>query len=72
MAVRLLLNHSSFPLLSEETLGRLLTLNSVTGSKIQVAGWCMYVSVLWIIKAALCAFYVRLTVSQPLLDTGSK
>lgn len=35
----------------------------VSGSKVQVAGWCMYVTVLWVIKAALCAFYLRLTVS---------
>lgn len=34
----------------------------VGGSKIQVAGWVMYASVLWVIKAALCAFYFRLTV----------
>ncbi|KAL4731213.1 hypothetical protein ACLX1H_000175 [Fusarium chlamydosporum] len=33
----------------------------VGGSKIQVAGWVMYASVLWVIKAALCAFYFRLT-----------
>lgn len=35
----------------------------VGGSKIQVAGWCVYVSVIWSIKASLCAFYSRLTVS---------
>lgn len=35
----------------------------VSGSKIQVAGWCVYVSVLWVIKAAVCAFYLRLMVS---------
>jgi hypothetical protein len=34
----------------------------VGGSKIQVAGWVMYASVLWLVKAALCAFYFRLTV----------
>ncbi|RMJ16585.1 hypothetical protein BHE90_000011 [Fusarium euwallaceae] len=33
----------------------------VGGSKIQVAGWAMYASVLWVIKSALCAFYFRLT-----------
>ncbi|KAM5344433.1 hypothetical protein ACJ41O_012969 [Fusarium nematophilum] len=33
----------------------------VGGSKIQVAGWVMYASVLWVIKGALCAFYFRLT-----------
>lgn len=36
----------------------------VGGSKIQVAGWCVYVSVIWCIKASLCAFYSRLTVSS--------
>lgn len=39
----------------------------VGGSKIQVAGWCVYVSVIWSIKASLCAFYSRLTVSFPFL-----
>lgn len=34
----------------------------VGGSQIQVAGWCVYVSVIWSIKASLCAFYSRLTV----------
>ncbi|KAJ4128122.1 hypothetical protein NW768_008406 [Fusarium equiseti] len=33
----------------------------VGGSKIQVAGWVMYASVLWVVKTALCAFYFRLT-----------
>ncbi|KAF4454383.1 hypothetical protein F53441_3100 [Fusarium austroafricanum] len=33
----------------------------VGGSKIQIAGWIMYTTVLWIIKSALCAFYFRLT-----------
>ncbi|CAI6099809.1 unnamed protein product [Clonostachys chloroleuca] len=33
----------------------------VAGSKVQIAGWCMYASVLWAIKASLCAFYSRLT-----------
>ncbi|KAJ4256137.1 hypothetical protein NW762_009213 [Fusarium torreyae] len=33
----------------------------VGGSKIQVAGWIMYATVLWVIKSALCAFYFRLT-----------
>ncbi|CAJ0554786.1 Ff.00g132990.m01.CDS01 [Fusarium sp. VM40] len=35
----------------------------VGGSKIQVAGWTMYATVLWVIKSALCAFYFRLTAS---------
>ncbi|KAJ3508682.1 hypothetical protein NM208_g15786 [Fusarium decemcellulare] len=33
----------------------------VGGSKIQVAGWAVYATVLWVIKSALCAFYFRLT-----------
>ncbi|KAF5716884.1 integral membrane protein PTH11 [Fusarium globosum] len=33
----------------------------VGGSKIQIAGWIMYGSCLWVIKSALCAFYFRLT-----------
>ncbi|KAH8665495.1 hypothetical protein BGZ61DRAFT_538462 [Ilyonectria robusta] len=33
----------------------------IGGSKIQVAGWTMYATVLWVIKSALCAFYFRLT-----------
>ncbi|KAK7428205.1 hypothetical protein QQZ08_005271 [Neonectria magnoliae] len=33
----------------------------VGGSKIQIAGWTMYTTVLWVIKSALCAFYFRLT-----------
>jgi hypothetical protein len=36
----------------------------VAGSKIQVAGWPMYASVLWAIKVSLCAFYSRLTVGN--------
>jgi hypothetical protein len=39
-----------------------LSLHRVGGSKVQVAGWCVYVSVLWLVKASLCAFYARLTV----------
>lgn len=35
----------------------------VSGSKVQIAGWIMYAGVLWCIKASLCAFYSRLTVS---------
>ncbi|KAF5970074.1 integral membrane protein PTH11 [Fusarium bulbicola] len=33
----------------------------VGGSKIQIAGWTTYATVLWVIKSALCAFYFRLT-----------
>lgn len=34
----------------------------VNGSMTQVAGWCTYTFLLWTIKAAMCAFYLRLTV----------
>ncbi|GAB1319305.1 Rhodopsin domain-containing protein [Madurella fahalii] len=46
---------------------RLLDTNSeeyrlrVNGSKTQVAGWSTYTFLLWIIKAAMCIFYLRLT-----------
>ncbi|CEI63268.1 hypothetical protein FVEN_g194 [Fusarium venenatum] len=33
----------------------------VGGSKIQLCGWIIYCSVLWLIKTAMCAFYFRLT-----------
>ncbi|KAH6951140.1 hypothetical protein BKA56DRAFT_505876 [Ilyonectria sp. MPI-CAGE-AT-0026] len=33
----------------------------VNGSKIQIAGWAVYASVLWLIKSSMCAFYIRLT-----------
>ncbi|KAK4225372.1 hypothetical protein QBC38DRAFT_511101 [Podospora fimiseda] len=33
----------------------------VNGSKTQVAGWCTYTFLLWIIKASMCTFYLRLT-----------
>ncbi|KAK4134425.1 hypothetical protein BT67DRAFT_433933 [Trichocladium antarcticum] len=33
----------------------------VNGSMTQVAGWCTYTFLLWTIKAAMCAFYLRLT-----------
>ncbi|KAM7211357.1 hypothetical protein V8F06_013265 [Rhypophila decipiens] len=33
----------------------------VNGSKTQVAGWSTYTLLLWIIKAAMCTFYLRLT-----------
>jgi hypothetical protein len=35
--------------------------NRIMGSKIQVAGWSLYVMVLWLIKGALAVFYSRLT-----------
>jgi hypothetical protein len=34
----------------------------VGGSKIQIVGWIVYCTVLWLIKTAMCAFYFRLTV----------
>ncbi|KAF4467059.1 integral membrane PTH11 [Fusarium albosuccineum] len=37
----------------------------VGGSKSQVTGWVMYSTVLWVIKSALCAFYLRLTGGLP-------
>ncbi|KAK1836342.1 hypothetical protein QBC39DRAFT_84762 [Podospora conica] len=33
----------------------------VNGSKTQVAGWSTYTLLLWVIKAAMCTFYLRLT-----------
>ncbi|KAL2682614.1 hypothetical protein Neosp_007066 [[Neocosmospora] mangrovei] len=33
----------------------------VLGSKIQLAGWSTYSFLLWILKAAMCTFYYRLT-----------
>ncbi|KAK4442079.1 hypothetical protein QBC34DRAFT_313847 [Podospora aff. communis PSN243] len=33
----------------------------VNGSKTQVAGWSVYTFLLWVIKAAMCSFYLRLT-----------
>ncbi|KAL2169069.1 hypothetical protein VTG60DRAFT_6491 [Thermothelomyces hinnuleus] len=33
----------------------------VNGSKTQVAGWSTYTFLLWVIKAAMCSFYLRLT-----------
>jgi len=35
---------------------------SVNGSKTQVAGWSTYTLLLWVVKAAMCTFYLRLTV----------
>ncbi|EEU38598.1 uncharacterized protein NECHADRAFT_25351, partial [Fusarium vanettenii 77-13-4] len=37
----------------------------VKGSKIQVAGWAVYATVLWLIKSSMCAFYNRLTNGLP-------
>lgn len=33
----------------------------VSGSKLQVALWLIYTLLLWILKAAMCVFYIRLT-----------
>ncbi|KAM7195747.1 hypothetical protein V8F20_007317 [Naviculisporaceae sp. PSN 640] len=33
----------------------------VNGSKTQIAGWSTYTTLLWLIKAAMCTFYLRLT-----------
>lgn len=33
----------------------------VNGSKTQVAGWAVYITLLWTLKAAMCTFYLRLT-----------
>ncbi|KAF4459240.1 integral membrane PTH11 [Fusarium albosuccineum] len=33
----------------------------IAGSRIQIAGWFMYSTVLWLIKSSLCCFYLRLT-----------
>ncbi|KAH7144428.1 hypothetical protein B0J13DRAFT_44449 [Dactylonectria estremocensis] len=33
----------------------------VNGSKTQIAGWTVYITLLWTLKAAMCAFYLRLT-----------
>ncbi|KLU83806.1 hypothetical protein MAPG_02857 [Magnaporthiopsis poae ATCC 64411] len=33
----------------------------VNGSKTQVAGWSTYTLLLWLLKASMCAFYLRLT-----------
>ncbi|KAK3318778.1 hypothetical protein B0H66DRAFT_249663 [Apodospora peruviana] len=33
----------------------------INGSKTQVAGWSTYTFLLWILKAAMCTFYLRLT-----------
>ncbi|KAL4990945.1 hypothetical protein BDW68DRAFT_193617 [Aspergillus falconensis] len=35
--------------------------NRIMGSKIQIAGWSLYVMVLWLIKGSLAVFYSRLT-----------
>lgn len=39
----------------------MLTLRRVLGSQIQLAGWSTYSTLLWILKAAMCTFYYRLT-----------
>jgi hypothetical protein len=42
----------------------------VNGSKTQVAGWSTYTFLLWTVKAAMCAFYLRLTVRAAMFDTN--
>ena len=37
---------------------------SVVGSKIQIAGWSSYGVLLWALKAAMCTFFLRLTVGS--------
>ena len=34
----------------------------VIGSKIQAAGWLLYICSLWSLKAAVCTFYLHLMV----------
>lgn len=36
----------------------------VNGSKFQIVAWCIYATIIWTIKASLCAFFFRLTVSN--------
>ncbi|KAL8350212.1 hypothetical protein RB598_005512 [Gaeumannomyces tritici] len=33
----------------------------INGSKTQIAGWSTYTLLLWLLKASMCAFYLRLT-----------
>lgn len=37
---------------------------SVGGSRTQLAGWSTYTLLLWTLKAAMCTFYIRLTVRR--------
>ncbi|KAI5455663.1 hypothetical protein BGZ63DRAFT_418190 [Mariannaea sp. PMI_226] len=37
----------------------------VNGSKTQIAGWVVYVTLLWILKASMCYFFMRLTEGLP-------
>lgn len=40
----------------------------VKGSKADMAGWCLYITLIWCLKACMLFFYRRLTwVMQPLL-----
>ncbi|KFA77753.1 hypothetical protein S40288_00421 [Stachybotrys chartarum IBT 40288] len=36
-------------------------LDRVNGSKFQIVAWCIYATIVWTIKASLCAFYFRMT-----------
>lgn len=40
---------------------QVLTPTRVLGSKIQLAGWSCYSTLLWCLKGAMCTFYYRLT-----------
>ena len=42
-------------------MGYVLTSTRVLGSKIQLAGWSCYSTLLWCLKGAMCTFYFRLT-----------
>lgn len=37
----------------------------VNGSKTQIAGWSVYSTLLWTLKASCCAYYLRLTEGLP-------
>lgn len=35
--------------------------NIIKGSKADIAGWCLYISLIWCLKACMLFFYQRLT-----------
>ncbi|KAK6829372.1 hypothetical protein PG987_009956 [Apiospora arundinis] len=43
----------------------------VGGSKTQIAGWSTYTFLLWVLKAAMCTFYIRLTSFSPFFLVAS-
>lgn len=49
----------------------LILLLSILGSKIQLAGWTTYGTLLWTLKGSLLVFYTRLTVSHNLTTLPS-